>query len=292
VLVDPPAYFNKLLKRTPVRAIASSVAKPLRALIEPVIASIVKVKRYGLVLKWLGSPSTDEMVVIFQKALLWADRNGAGFDGQVANFSGRLFQRVRKTLPAFTRSLSRAADKVADYNRQLLGGAARNLSPQDLERTIEQQLAAGNSRLFRKPSFFENVFDRDDKELTDGLRAAFNGNGQDEILVLGWDEVKFESVAQEVLEQFDKGLVRMRSKGIKLADGRFFPPNKIRFPKQAGVPGGRPFPELSAYLENVPAGSLVTPRGLQVNSITVPQANRLREMVRDFLIKYRKRLLS
>jgi hypothetical protein len=129
------------------------------------------------------------------------------------------------------------------------------------------------------------MVDGDGKLLTDRMRLAFNEEG--EVLVVGWDEVKLESVGADALQQIDDDILRMQTRGITLADGSVFPPDRIQFPRRAGTSATTP--ALSAYIESATAGPLLTPAGLPVTRVGV-QADYLQEFARKVLVEYRKAL--
>jgi hypothetical protein len=285
VLPGPPPALVRKLAGARVGAgyrqpLATALLRGVRQGVGQVVAAVRKAKaaRFDPLFGRLGNLSEDQWAAMLQKAIMWAPHTGDRLAGQVATLTGLLLERLRRSSAAFLAGGGEAASIVAEHNAGLLGKGLKGTAA-EVEALVAKEAAAGNRKVFRGTDFFENMTDGDDKLLTDGMHLSFNADG--EVLVPRIEEVKLASVGRDALPQIDEDLVRLRTRGLKLADGRYFPPERIRFPKRG--------PALSAYIEGAPGGGARTPRGHAVTVHGV-RADHLRELARDLLVEWRKRL--
>jgi hypothetical protein len=259
------------------RPFASALLKGVRQGLGKIVAAIGQKARYRSLFARLGNPTEGEWAAMLQRAIMWTPHAGDQLEGQVATLSGFLLERIRRSTTAFRSGGQAALKIVAEHNAQLLGGLKGTAA--ELEARIAKALEAGHKKLFRDPAFFENMTDGDGKLLSDGMHLSFNDDG--EVLISRLEEVKLESVAGDALPQLDEDFVRLKTRGMILADGRYFPPGKIRFPRR-GV-------QLSAFIEEATSRAAKTPGGLSV-AVEGVKADHLRELARELLLEWRKRL--
>jgi hypothetical protein len=268
------------------RPLAGALASAIRGDLDEVIKSVVnkKPEMYVPLLQDLGQPDANQWAAWLQKAVMWAPKTGDRLAGQVATLSGQLFQRRRKATLTHRAADQESSKVVAAYNRTILERATRQPhggKVEPLTRELRERLAFG------EPRFHEGMTDGDNKELTDGMHLSFNRNG--ELLVARIEEDKLASVGADAIPQIDADIDRIRKRGIRLADGRYFPPEKVKLPVSPTA-GAQPT-QLVAYVEGAKPREMLTPNGYRVTIVGVDSAND-REFVRDLLIEWRRRLAS
>jgi hypothetical protein len=261
------------------RYVASALAPVFKKLLSDLVKDVVAAKKakFEPLVTRLGA-TNDDLAQMMEKAVIWKPLEEEGLAGQVATLAGALLERLRKGNERFIKRADRATSIVDDFNRRLLA-LEGDVSAADANRRVQREIAGGNKELFDKAQFFEEVTDGDNKLLTDGMDLAFNQN--EELLLPAFDECKLWTVGRDVLPQIDEVFERIAARGIRLRDGRHFPPNKIKFPPKV---------TLTAYVEDATKGTVKTPQGREVTRIPVTGTEHLREFAEELLVARYKAL--
>ena len=267
------------------RLLASALSSAIRRELGDVVQAVLKAKaaKYADLVKRLGDPDTNEWAAMLRKAITWAPRAGEGLAGQVRTLAGQLLERLRKDTSVFKGSAKEATAIVDAHNdlaRKKLLGSKTGKAREAAEREFREKEAFG------RPQFFEDVVDGDGKLLSDGMRLAFNPRGR--VLLSMIDEVKLESVAQDVFGQFDEVVSRVRQRGVRV-HGEYIPPDRIDLPIAATAGPGHT--GLVAYLENAKQRPVRTPQGYTIRVVPVP-SSLVREFAEDVLNEWRRSLAS
>jgi hypothetical protein len=269
------------------RPLAGALASEIQGDMGDIIKYVVNTNpgKYGPVVERMGNPDTNQWAAWWQRAMMWEPKTGKKqFAGQLANMSGKTFESLCKSTLTHRNGVKESSEVVAAYNRRRLEGVVGQLGGGKVEPLTREHRAR---QAFSYPRFYEKIRDGHYKELSDGMNLSFND--VDELLVARIVEDKHKSVEADVFPQMDRDIDRILERGIRLADGRYFPPGKIHMPL-APTAGG-PQTELVAFVEGAIPRMLPTPKRHRVKVVGVESANH-RDFVRDIFIEYRRRLAS
>lgn len=291
-LVPPPARLagKQQTHSLPQRGRRPAYAAPA-AMVADVEAALAEVRKqqpsqFSHVLEQLGSPSATEFAALFQRPALWGVLEKAGQGGQVNVLVGKLFEERRKSAPEFA-----AAERDADRVRRAVNDAIRKQRVHGSAAISTLDPGAAGPALreeFGPPVFYDNVLDGEGKQLSDGLRAAWNADQQ--ILVMSFDEAKFGKRGQEQAPaQQDAVLRRVLERGM-IVGRDSVPPERIHLAIHSGAPGARST-QLTAYFAGSASGFQITPSGYLLKVVGVP-AHGLRDFAKAFLTAWNKRVMS
>jgi hypothetical protein len=260
-------------------ALSSAIRRELTDVVDAVLRS--KSAKYKDLVAALGNPDPNEWAAMLRKAITWAPAKGDRLAGQVRALAGQFLERLRKSTAVF-RNAPKEAGAIVDAHNELARKRAVGSRVGKAREAAERQFHEREA--FGRPQFLEDIVDGDGKLLSDGMRLAFNPRGR--LLVSVIEEVKLESVAADVLEQFDDVLTRIKQRGMRV-NGEYFPPDRIDLPVAATPGSGRT--GLVAYLENAKQRPIRTPKGYTLQVVPVPSAQ-AREFAQDVLNEWRRSL--